>query len=929
MSGGFFRGTSADQDTRFSNKQAKLLKSQKFAPELEHLVDMTKVKIDVIKPWIASRATELLGFEDEVLINFIYGLLDGKDVDGKQIQIQLTGFMEKNTGKFMKELWALLLSAQKNASGIPQQFLDAKAEETRKKKEESDRITLEIQRKKEKEGRDHESTRKPDGVPDLSRVAKFSDGDFKKNLTAPEEERGLDERNGLERRIRNSPSPIRSGSKSMSHSRSDSDERQKSRSISRSPPKRRRSISPGRHYRSAHKHSVSPQQRQSPKVPRSPETRRLSPHSRRRSPSPRRRRSPSPRRRRSPSLRRRRSPSPRRRRSPSPRRRRSPSPRRRRVSPRRHRSPSLRRLRSPSLRRLRSPSPRRRRSPPSNRRRSPPLNRRKSPSPLREKIRSPLRRRSPPIRRRSPSPLTRRSPSPRWRSPLPFRRHSPSPLKRRSPPLRSPRQRRRSPVRSSPRRAADSQSPPLQNNRSRSPYRSPIALRNGRSLSSDHDDQANGASFRKSQDDFASRRIQKKRSSVSPASSTSLERDGAERSGKGLNSRQAQISLRSPQRDPRELPGPHKGLRPERSPSLSLSPPSKRKESPVVDRSSSGSPYKQPGKRAVRYNSPESSKEEIDIHCGRKDPDQGPVALRKKASMSPMWAERRRLLVDSDHDEYALGREPTSRSEVSRQRSDETSPSKVSPERRSQRTLHISEEVQHRPGRMGKESLDQVHDELPLAKHRMRPSYSPDENLNTKQVNPRESSRDDYRVHEKRSSTATNDEYGGCDQQAIEKQKSTKKMGHNDGMDSYDSDSEKKETSRSHKIEKRKYKKIENNVDDEYDSQMDERKEAKRRRKEEKRLRKEEKRRRREERRRKKEERRAGKLKTKHVDTVTPPSDVERNRNLGGETDDDVDHRRVTHSSDSEGRELEEKKLEIELRNKALETLRAKKAISH
>jgi hypothetical protein len=34
----FAQGTSADQDTRFSNKQAKLLKTQKFAPELDHLV---------------------------------------------------------------------------------------------------------------------------------------------------------------------------------------------------------------------------------------------------------------------------------------------------------------------------------------------------------------------------------------------------------------------------------------------------------------------------------------------------------------------------------------------------------------------------------------------------------------------------------------------------------------------------------------------------------------------------------------------------------------------------------------------------------------------------------------------------------------------------------------------------------------------------
>lgn len=42
--------------------------------------------------------------------------------------------MERNTGKFMKELWALLLSAQNNASGVPQQFLEAKEEEMRKKK---------------------------------------------------------------------------------------------------------------------------------------------------------------------------------------------------------------------------------------------------------------------------------------------------------------------------------------------------------------------------------------------------------------------------------------------------------------------------------------------------------------------------------------------------------------------------------------------------------------------------------------------------------------------------------------------------------------------------------------------------------------------------------------------------------------------------
>ncbi|MCH99444.1 serine/arginine repetitive matrix protein 1, partial [Trifolium medium] len=75
-------------------------------------------------------------------------------VNGKEVQIQITGFMEKNTVKFMKELWTLLLSAQKNASGVPQQFLDAKEEELLKKKAEHDRITSEIQRKKDKESKE-------------------------------------------------------------------------------------------------------------------------------------------------------------------------------------------------------------------------------------------------------------------------------------------------------------------------------------------------------------------------------------------------------------------------------------------------------------------------------------------------------------------------------------------------------------------------------------------------------------------------------------------------------------------------------------------------------------------------------------------------------------------------------------------------------
>jgi len=73
---GFFRGTTAQQDTRFSDKRKKLMKTMRFAEGLEKKVDMTKVNIDSIKPWIAQRLTELLGMEDDVVVEFVYNYLE-------------------------------------------------------------------------------------------------------------------------------------------------------------------------------------------------------------------------------------------------------------------------------------------------------------------------------------------------------------------------------------------------------------------------------------------------------------------------------------------------------------------------------------------------------------------------------------------------------------------------------------------------------------------------------------------------------------------------------------------------------------------------------------------------------------------------------------------------------------------------------------
>ncbi|VFQ98204.1 unnamed protein product [Cuscuta campestris] len=479
MSGGFFRGTSADQDTRFSNKQAKLLKSQKFAPELEHLVDMTKVKMDVMRPWIAKRATELVGIEDEVLINFIYGLLEGKDVNGKEIQIQLTGFMERNTGKFMKELWSLLLSAQSSASGVPQQFLDAKEEETRKKKVEADRIINEIQRRKDREYQELEQEkRKAASDVSISRDKYAGLGPSSEHHTklsptpSPEKEHYID-KNGPRGRIRasrsphsHSHSPPPRGRRSRSISRSFSNSRSYSGEKSRpSPEHRGRSMSSEREHMSPIKRSTTPRRKHSPQRSFSP------PRRRRRSVSRSRRRSPSPIRHRRHSPLRRRSRSPVRRGSRSPMRRRSRSPMRRRS-----RSPMWRRSRSPMWRRSRSPV--RRRSP-SPRRRAPYGTRHRSPSPYKRQSRhspSSPRRGSPTVRRPVSGRMVSRSPVRRSRSPIqrrspslsdlvsdsPAHQRSLSPVKR-----RSPKRERMSPVDSPPERM-----------RSRSPKRRNLNERN-------------------------------------------------------------------------------------------------------------------------------------------------------------------------------------------------------------------------------------------------------------------------------------------------------------------------------------------------------------------------------------------------------------------------------------------------------------------
>ncbi|GEM07320.1 hypothetical protein Rt10032_c03g1337 [Rhodotorula toruloides] len=138
MGSNFFRGTSLDQDPRFKDKQSALLRKTHFPPAFDTKVDMRKVEMGVMKPWITKKVIELLGFEDDVLIEYIYSLLEDPEnpvVDGKNMQILLTGFLESKTAAFMNHLWNLLLSAQSNPLRVPTELLEEKKREMREREQ--------------------------------------------------------------------------------------------------------------------------------------------------------------------------------------------------------------------------------------------------------------------------------------------------------------------------------------------------------------------------------------------------------------------------------------------------------------------------------------------------------------------------------------------------------------------------------------------------------------------------------------------------------------------------------------------------------------------------------------------------------------------------------------------------------------------------
>ncbi|KAL8275847.1 hypothetical protein Esti_000410 [Eimeria stiedai] len=161
MAGNFYKGTSKEQTPFFKDKDSQLIAQRKWPEIFEQEVDMSKVNVEVMKAWINHKITELLGFEDDIVISYCLSQLVpeealASDVDErrnylcpKKLAISLTGFVGKQATSFVRELWKLLLSAQNTTTGIPPEFLENRRLEMERKREEAARINEELVRRHE------------------------------------------------------------------------------------------------------------------------------------------------------------------------------------------------------------------------------------------------------------------------------------------------------------------------------------------------------------------------------------------------------------------------------------------------------------------------------------------------------------------------------------------------------------------------------------------------------------------------------------------------------------------------------------------------------------------------------------------------------------------------------------------------------------
>jgi serine/arginine repetitive matrix protein 1 len=124
------KGTASVAD---DHAMAKQLKQTKFPKIFSKKIKVDKVNVPVVSQWIETQIASMLGFEDEIVASMAVNLfLDANEsnVDPRKCQLSLVGFLgDEKAAAFSASLWALLVDAQSQPSGIPKVLLEEKKAE--------------------------------------------------------------------------------------------------------------------------------------------------------------------------------------------------------------------------------------------------------------------------------------------------------------------------------------------------------------------------------------------------------------------------------------------------------------------------------------------------------------------------------------------------------------------------------------------------------------------------------------------------------------------------------------------------------------------------------------------------------------------------------------------------------------------------------
>lgn len=274
---------SYQQDPFLKNKQRKLFASRIWPPEYDTKVDISRVALDILRPWIEKRVTELLGDEDEIVSEYCVAQLEAfdpieKTIEPREVQVNLEGFLgETEAAILMRDLWNLMLSAQSDPSGVPAQLREEKVKKEREAKERLERERKEREAKLEQQ---RTAVKKEDESRDRRRQSPVRRRDDRRG--SPDDRRGPQ----VERRRRSPSPPRRREPEPRRERRKRSPERSVERDVKPRVERRKRTPSPSPVRTERRKRTPSPSPARAERRKRSP-----SPEERR---QPRRKRTPSP-----------------------------------------------------------------------------------------------------------------------------------------------------------------------------------------------------------------------------------------------------------------------------------------------------------------------------------------------------------------------------------------------------------------------------------------------------------------------------------------------------------------------------------------------------------------------------------------------------------------------------------------------------------